>query len=93
MEKIRSETLWFAYILRSAVDGKRYVGLSDNVERRVAEHNAGHTQSTKSRRPLELLYKEAFPSRREARVREKYFKTAAGRRFLDRMLKKIPLHP
>ena len=74
--------MWFVYIIRSERDGKRYVGMSDDPERRLREHNAGFTKSTKGRRPFRIVYQEQFDSREEAREREKYFKAAAGRRFL-----------
>jgi putative endonuclease len=76
--------MWWVYILRSLKDGRRYIGISEDVERRLADHNAGRARSTKGRRPFELIYKESFSTRSEARVRELYFKTAAGRRFLSK---------
>ena len=72
------------YVLRSGADGDRYVGLSTNVPQRVEEHNSGKVKSTKARAPFVLVYQESFDSLVEARAREKYFKTAAGRRWLDK---------
>ncbi len=69
---------YWVYILKSQKDGKRYVGMSSDVSRRLAYHNAGKVQSTKHRCPFELLYKEAYATRTEARAREKYFKSYAG---------------
>ena len=74
--------MWFVYVVYSERDERRYVGMSDDPERRLREHNAGHTKSTKGRRPFRIVYQEQFDSPEEAREREKYFKTAAGRRFL-----------
>jgi len=71
------------YVLRSASDGKRYVGLSSDASKRLREHNAGKVRSTRSRRPLVLVYQETSESLAEARELEKYFKTAAGRRYLE----------
>jgi putative endonuclease len=76
--------MWSVYVLQSSQDGKRYIGISSDVQRRITEHNAGRTRSTKGHRPFELIYKESFTTRSEARERELYFKTAAGRRFLDK---------
>ncbi len=73
------------YVVRSLRDGKRYVGLAVDVERRVDEHNRGVTKSTRGRRPFVLTYEESVATLAEAREREKYFKTAAGRRFLDKV--------
>ncbi|MGA3246460.1 MAG: GIY-YIG nuclease family protein [Bacteroidota bacterium] len=72
------------YVLRSVADGDRYVGLSTDVPHRVEEHNAGKVKSTKARVPFVLVYQEPFDTLIEARAREKYFKTAAGRRWLDK---------
>ena len=73
-----------AYVLRSLADGDRYVGLSTDVPHRVEEHNGGKVRSTKARIPFVLVYQESFDTLMEAREREKYFKTAAGRRWLDK---------
>jgi putative endonuclease len=57
-----------------------YVGLTANVEVRLRYHNAGRVRSTKHRVPFELLYKEAYATRAEARAREKHLKSYAGSR-------------
>jgi putative endonuclease len=76
--------MFFVYVLKSLRDGKRYVGLTRNLEQRVKQHNRGQEFSTKGRRPFVLVYHEEFGTLEEARRREIYFKTAAGRRFLDK---------
>ena len=78
--------MFFVYILRSEVDGRLYKGLTDNIERRVKEHNAGKQKSTKAYTPWKLVYFEEFSSRIDARAREKYFKSGSGREFLKRIL-------
>jgi len=75
----------FVYVLRSLKDGKRYIGLSENVDERREQHNRGQVDSTKGRRPFKFMYKEELNSLADARKREKYFKSAAGRRFLKRL--------
>ena len=70
--------MWYVYILKSKADGKFYVGSTDDLRRRLQEHARGQSQSTKSRRPLEL---EAYIAVREectARDLEKYLKTGSG---------------
>ncbi len=71
------------YVLRSEKDGKRYIGVTNDLERRMKEHQGGGVQSTKNRRPLELLYTEVFENKGEALLREKFFKTGKGREFLN----------
>jgi len=74
------------YVLRSLKDGQHCVGMSQDVSRRLKEHNDGRTRSTKSRKPFEIVYTEECENREAARKRERYFKSGAGRRYLDKIL-------
>ena len=56
------------------------------AEKVRANQATGGKSRTRGRRPFTLVYAENFTSRHEARKRERYFKTAAGRRFLDRIV-------
>jgi putative endonuclease len=49
---------YYAYVLLSKKDNKLYVGYTDNIKRRILEHNRGNVNSTKNRRPLEIIYFE-----------------------------------
>ncbi len=71
----------FVYVLRSQKDESEYVGISENPERRLIEHNAGEVKSTKAYKPWIKIYQETCENRLAARRREKYLKSAAGRRF------------
>ncbi|MFQ5573053.1 MAG: GIY-YIG nuclease family protein [Nitrosopumilaceae archaeon] len=51
-----------------------YIGSTGNLKRRLLEHTQGLVKSTKNRRPLELVYKEIFETKKEAQNRERYFK-------------------
>jgi putative endonuclease len=70
--------MYFVYILQSLKDKGYYVGLTSNLENRLAYHNAGRVRSTKLRIPFKLMYSERFNSRSEAREREKYLKSYKG---------------
>ena len=60
----------FTYILRCA-DGTYYTGWTNNLEKRLAAHNAGAASKyTRSRRPVELVYHERFETKEEAMSRE-----------------------
>ncbi len=72
----------YVYVLRSVLAGNFYVGLTDDLKRRFREHQGGLVPSTKHRRPFALIYYEACRNRTEAVRREKYLKTAWGKRFL-----------
>jgi len=80
--------MYFVYVLQSEKDHRLYIGMTDNLERRVAQHNKGSsaTPSTKNRGPFVLLHSEAFPTRMEARKREKYLKSGVGREFLKQFI-------
>jgi len=74
--------MYFTYILQSLKDKKLYVGWTNDLACRFKEHSEGRVRSTKDRRPLELVYYEACRNKQKAILREKYFKTGFGRRFL-----------
>ena len=75
----------YVYILKSQKDGKRYIGLTNNLESRLNLHNKGKVKSTQNRRPFILVYFEKFVDRKEAAKREKFFKTGKGREFLNNL--------
>ncbi|MFA6079640.1 MAG: GIY-YIG nuclease family protein [Candidatus Omnitrophota bacterium] len=77
---------YHVYILKSQLDGKLYTGHTDNLERRLFEHNSGKVKSTAPRKPFMIVYSETLPTRSEARWRERYFKTASGKRKLKSSL-------
>ncbi|MBP8994353.1 MAG: GIY-YIG nuclease family protein [Bacteroidales bacterium] len=79
--------MFYVYILQSLKDRKFYIGYSTDLRKRLKDHNSGGTKSTKTRRPFKLIYYEAHLSEREARRREKYFKTAKGKSILRQMLR------
>ena len=77
---------YFVYILRSLKDDKNYAGYTKNLELRFEQHINGEVESTKHRRPLELIYFEACLNQKDALKREKYFKTHYGKMFLKNRL-------
>lgn len=74
--------MFFAYVLQSRVDGSFYKGHCEDLKKRIHQHNSGVTLSIKNKIPFEIAYFEEFDSRNKAIKREKYFKSAAGRKFL-----------
>jgi len=79
---------YFVYVLKSIKYDNRYVGSTDDYDKRLEEHNAGKCRYTKGRRPWQLVYKESFRTRSEAMAREKFIKSGQGRKFLDNQLGK-----
>ena len=78
--------MYFVYVIKSKVDGRLYKGISEDPEKRLKEHNTGKTKSTRSFKPWELVYTEKFQNIKEARNKEKYFKSGIGREYLNTIL-------
>ncbi|MFZ2521883.1 MAG: GIY-YIG nuclease family protein [Minisyncoccia bacterium] len=51
--------MFYVYILKSEKDNNLYTGYTNDLKRRLIEHNSGKSKSTKSRKPFELIYYEA----------------------------------
>ena len=75
------------YVLISEKDFLLYIGFTTNIENRLKNHHSGGTTSTKHRRPLKLIFTEFYLFEQDARNRESYFKTSAGKRALNLMLR------
>ena len=73
------------YILSSLVAKKSYVGMTDDLDRRLLEHNSGKSKYTSSYAPWKVIYEEKHQSLADARNREKYFKSTSGRRLLKKI--------
>ena len=65
---------WFIYIIQSKIDGDYYKGISENVVKRLSEHNSGLSQFTSSKIPWKLVYFSAIKTKREAIIEEKRIK-------------------
>ena len=74
--------MFFVYVLRSEIDGRFYVGMTNNILRRLGQHNNGYNRSTKTHRPWVLFFSESFSTRPEARKREVYLKSGIGKEYI-----------
>lgn len=74
------------YILLSKIAKKTYVGHARDFEKRLKEHNSGRTIFSKRYRPWVAIHKETFDTEEKAIKREKYLKSAAGRRWMKKNL-------
>jgi putative endonuclease len=74
--------MYYVYAIKSLIKDWIYVGITDNLERRLNQHNKGQNRSTKPYIPFVLVYFEEESDREFARLREKYLKTASGKRWL-----------
>jgi len=77
---------WFVYILKSSIKNWIYVGSTDDLVRRMREHDAGLVQSTKAYKPLVIVAYIAVRTERKARALEKYFKTGSGKAVLKKRI-------
>ena len=77
---------YYVYVLQSKKDLQFYTGYTKNITQRIKLHNEGKIKSTKSRIPLELVYWEGCLNQQDATKREKYLKTAWGKRYIKNRL-------
>jgi len=78
--------MYYAYVLRSLIHGARYVGSTEDISKRLAEHNSGRCRYTSGHKPWRLVYKEKFALRSGAVKREKFLKSGQGRKYLDKII-------
>ena len=76
------------YVIESQTDQTWYTGMAKDAQHRLEEHNHGKNRFTKGHRPWKIIYTEQHPNWEIARKREKYLKTAAGKKWLLKELKK-----
>ncbi|MBV9878836.1 MAG: GIY-YIG nuclease family protein [Verrucomicrobia bacterium] len=77
--------LYRVYLLRNS-SGLRYIGISEDVLRRLSDHNAGKSQWTKSRRPWELIWQSRPLCLSDARKLENLLKRQKGGDGLESLL-------
>ena len=78
--------MWCVYVLRSLKNGGLYTGSTNDVERRLEEHQRGKNRYVRHAGPFELVYREEYGTRLEARKREHFLKTGKGRALLKERL-------
>ena len=78
--------MFYVYVLKSLKNGRLYTGSTNNLERRLLEHNSGQTRYTKYAGPFELIYKEVYNTNHEVVRREKFLKSGKGRKILKEIL-------
>lgn len=81
--------MFYTYVLKSQKTGKYYIGSTEDIERRVFEHNYGSTNSTRHQGPWELVHFEKYQERHDALVREKQIKSYKGGNVFKKLLKLI----
>ena len=79
--------MYYTYILKSKKDNQFYTGYTNDLVERLKMHQTGKIVSTKNRLPVDLVYYEACSNQQDATHREKYLKTAWGKRYIKTRLK------
>ena len=80
---------YYTYVVQSLKDKQWYTGCTNNLRKRLKEHNEGRVSATKNRKPFRLIYCEICLNKEDAYRREKYLKTGMGKRYLRNRLKKF----
>jgi len=79
-------TMWYVYILQSQKNWILYVGSTNDLKRRIKEHNGGDVISTKPNRPWDIESYIGVKTENQARSLEKYLKSGSGRATLRKRI-------
>ncbi len=79
--------MYYVYILQSTVSSGYYVGHTDDVSRRLKEHNLGMTKYTRLARPWKVMYMEPYATRSAVMRREKEIKEMKSKRYIEKLIK------
>ena len=84
--RIKKLDMYYVYVLKSEKDSKLYTGCTKDLNNRLASHKQGKVPATRSRRPLKLIYFEAYLTLTEAFAKERFYKSGTGREVLKKIL-------
>ena len=79
--------MYYVYVIQSQKDNKFYTGYTNNLRRRIKEHNSKTELSTNCRRPFRLVYYEGCVAKEDAIAREKYLKSGRGKKYIRSRIK------
>ena len=77
--------MYYVYVISSLIRTYIYVGISDDHNRRIEQHNKGYNKTTKPYVPFKAILIEEFKSRTEARARENFLKSGSGKEYLKKL--------
>lgn len=81
----------YLYILLNEAKTRTYTGVADDVNKRLAVHNAGKVKASRPYRLYNIIHTESFETLKAARQKEKFYKSTTGRRRLKEMFFKSNL--
>lgn len=82
----RGTHMCYIYILQSQKNGRYYIGSTENIERRLSEHQRGKTVSLKKLLPVKLVFSKKYATMLDARHMEKKMKKFKSRRVIERII-------
>ena len=74
------------YILKSKIKDRYYIGHTNDLDRRLTEHNTGQTKSTRSYKPWELVYHKTYSHKSDAAKAENFLKAKKSKIFIERII-------
>jgi len=78
--------MFYIYIIKSISSGKYYIGCTDNINRRLSEHNSSQSKYTRKKGPWMLKYTEQYTTLSEARMRELKIKGWKKRKSIEKLI-------
>lgn len=81
--------MFYTYILKSEKSGRRYTGYTNDLRKRLKQHNDGKSAWTKKDMSWKVIYYEACLNKDDARSREIYLKSGIGKRYLKNRLRRF----
>jgi putative endonuclease len=78
--------MYYVYAIKSQIDGRVYVGFSDELNQRIKAHNAGQSKYTAKYKPWDLIFYTAFEHEKTAKEFERYLKSHSGKAFANKHL-------
>lgn len=83
---LHSFTMHYVYVLESKTTSHWYIGVTNDLRRRLYEHNSGKSVHTNKYRPWKIRLYVTFENRNQAEEFEKYLKSHSGRAFMSKHL-------
>lgn len=84
---LRAHYMCWVYILKNEETNRYYVGSTNNLQRRLKQHLAGTTRTTRILKTNILVYKEEFKNITEARIREKQIKRYKSKKYIEKLIR------
>ena len=78
------------YIIKGLLTGKKYIGITNNLQRRLNEHRKGSTKGGQIIGEFELIHTEEFDDYQSARKHEMFLKSGQGRQWINNNIKTRP---